>query len=73
MLSPNEILVACPLPLEPAFLQCGADSTPCSRSDLTFFRQSVAFDLRHQDLVIWTNGFFPFGKGGSGAEACAIL
>ena len=52
-------------------------SFACSRSDLPLFRQSAAFayldSFPPHNLVIWTVGSFPFGKGGSGVLANCSL
>ena len=60
--------------LESAF---SVESFSCSRSDLPLCRQGAA--LAHHDplpshnLVIWTYGSVPFGKGGSGVLANCSL
>ena len=52
-------------------------SSPCSRPDPPLSRQGVALvhldSLPPYDLVLWTDGFVPFGKGGSGAPANCSL
>ena len=75
----REALLACP-PCHPwnlsSFTVESTLPTPCSRSDLPLSRQGAALaDLNFppHDLVLWTDGSFPFGKGGSGVLAnCSI-
>ena len=74
----REALVACP-PCPPwnlpSFTVEFTLSTPCSRSDPPFSRQSAALahldSLPLHDQVLWTDGSvpFPFGKGDSGVVA----
>ena len=69
--SPREALVACPFfpPRNlPSFTVGSALPTPCSCSDPPLSRQGAAYleSLPPHYLVLWTDGFFPFGKGGSG-------
>ena len=72
----REALVACPL-FPPWYLpSLTVESTlsfPCSRSDPPHSRQGAALahldSLPPHDLVLWTDGSVPFGKGGSGVLA----
>ena len=76
----REALVACPpcppwnLPSFPVEFTL---STPCSRSDPPLSRQGAAFthlySLPPHDLVLWTDGSFPFGKSGFGVLANCSL
>ena len=76
----REALLACP-PFPPwnlsLFTVESTLFTPCSRSDLPHFRQGAALahldSLPPHDLVLWTDGSFPFGKGGSGVLADCSL
>ena len=69
----REALLACP-PFAPwnlpSFTVESTLTTPCSRSDSPLSRQGAALahldSLPPHDLVLWTDGSFPFGKGGSG-------
>ena len=76
----REALVACPLfpPWNrPSFTVESTLSTPCSRSDPPLTRQGAALahldSLPPHDLVFWTDGSVPFGKGGSGVLANCSL
>ena len=71
--SPREALLACPSFLSwnlPAFTVESILSSSCSRSDPPHSRQGAALahldSLSPHDLVLWTDGSFPFrfGKGG---------
>ena len=72
----REALLACP-PFPPwslpSFTVESTLSSPCSRSDPPFPRQGAALayldSLPPHDLVLWTDGSVPFGKGGSGVLA----
>ena len=74
-------LLACPLSLsslESTFFHCGVHPFfLCSRSNPPLSRQDAAFahldSLLPHDLVFWTDGSFPFGKGGSGLLANCSL
>ena len=76
--SATEALLACP-PFPPwnlpSFTVEPTLSSPCSRSDPPLTRQGAALahldSLLPHDLVLWTDGFFPFpfGKGGSDVPA----
>ena len=78
----REALLACP-PCPPwnlpSFTVESTFSTPCSRSDPSFFRQGASLahldSLPTHDLVLWTDGSvpFPFSKGGSGVLANCSL
>ena len=78
--SSREALVACP-PCSPwnlpSFTVESTLPTPCFRSDPPHFRQGAALahldSLPPHDLVLWTDGSFPFGKGGSGVLANCSL
>ena len=78
--SSREALVACP-PFPPwnllSFTVESTLSTPCSRSDPPHSRQGAALahldSLSPHDLVLWTDGSVPFGKGGSGVLANCSL
>ena len=68
--------LACPLfaPWNlPSFTMESTLSTPCSHSDPLLSRQGAALahldSLPPHDLVLWTEGCVPFGKGGSGVIA----
>ena len=76
----KEALLVCPPSPPwnlPSFTVESTLSSPCYRSDSLLFRQGVA--LVHLDtlpphrLVLWTNGFVPFGKGGSDVLANCSL
>ena len=76
----REALAACPLfpPWNlPSFTVESTLSTPCSRSDPPHSRQGAALahldSLPPHDLVLWTDGSIPFGKGGSGVLANCSL
>ena len=78
----REALVACPpiLPWNlPSFTVQSTLPTPCSRSDPPLSRQGAALahldSLPPHDLVLLTDGSFPFpfGKGGSGVLAICSL
>ena len=72
----REALLACP-PFPPwnlpSFTMESTLPTPCSRSDPLFPRQGAAIahldSLPPHDVVLWTDGSVPFGKGGSGVLA----
>ena len=76
----REALVACP-PCPPwnlpSFTVESTLSTQCSRSDPLLSRQSAALahldSLPPHDLVLWTDGSFPFDKGGSSVLANCSL
>ena len=76
----REAFLACP-PCPPwnlpSFTVESTLSTPCSRSDPPLSRQGAALahldSLPPHDLVLWTDGSFPFGKGGSGVLANCSL
>ena len=76
----REALLACP-PFPswnlPSFTVESTLSTPCSRSYPPLFRQGAALahldSLPSHDLVFWTDGSAPFGKGGSGVLANCSL
>ena len=76
----REALLACP-PFPPwnlpSFTVESTLSTSCSRSDLPLSRQGAALahldTLPPHDLVPWTDGSFPLGKGGSGVLANCSL
>ena len=78
--STREALLACPssppwnLPL---FTVESTLSSPCFCSDFFLSRQSAALvhldSLPPYDLVLWTDGSVPFGKGGSGVLANCFL
>ena len=76
----REALLACP-PCPPwnlpSFMVESTLSTPCSRSDSPLSRQGAALahldSLPPHDLVLWTDGSVPFGKGGSGVLANCSL
>ena len=72
----REAFLACPSfpPWNlPSFTVESTFSSPCSRSDPSLTRQGAALvhldSLPHRDLVLRTDGSFPFGKGGSGVLA----
>ena len=76
----REALLACPLfPLWnlPSFTVESTLSSSCSRSDPPLFHQGAALahldSLPPHDLVLWIDGSFPFGKGGSGVVAICSL
>ena len=77
---PREALLACP-PCPPWNLPSSTVestlSSPCSRSDPSHSRQGAALahldSLPPHDLVLWTDGSVPFGKGGSGVLANCSL
>ena len=61
----------------PSFTVESTLPTPCSRSDTPLSRQGAALahldSLTPHDLVLWTDGSVPFGKGGYGVLAnCSI-
>ena len=69
----REALLACPSSPPwnlPSFAVESILYTPCCRSDLLFFRQGAGLahldSLLPHDLVLWIDGFVPFGKGCSG-------
>ena len=76
----REALLACP-PFPPwnlpSFTVESTLSTPCSRSDPRHSHQGAALahldSLAPHDLTLWTDGSFPFGKGGSGVLANCSL
>ena len=78
--SSREALLACP-PFPPwnlpSFTVESTLSSPCSRFDPPLIRQGAALahldSLLPNDLVLWTDGSFPFGKGGSGVHANCSL
>ena len=61
----------------PSFTVESILSAPCSRSDPPLSRQGAALahlgSLPSHDLVLWTDGSFPFRKGGSGVLANCSL
>ena len=71
--APKEPLLACP-PFPPWNLPSltveSALFSSCSHSDPPLSRQDAAlahlYSLLPDDLVLWTDGSFPFGKGSSG-------
>ena len=72
----REALLACPLFPPWNLLSLTVESTlssPCSRSHPPLSRQGAALahldSLLPHDLVLWRDGSFPFGKGGSGVLA----
>ena len=72
--STRNAFLACPLSPSwnlHSFIVKSTLSSPCSRSDLR--RQGAALahldSLLPNDLVLWTDGSFPFGKDGSGVLA----
>ena len=76
----REALVACfPCPPWnlPSFTVESTLSTPCCCSDPLHSRQGAALahldSLPPHDLVLWTDGSFPFGKGGSSVLAKCSL
>ena len=76
----REALLACPIfpPWNmPPFTVESTLSTPCSRSDPPLSRQGAALahldSLPPHDLVLWTDGPFPFRKGGPGVLANCSL
>ena len=76
----REALAACPscLPWNlPSFTVESTLSSPCSHSDPPHSRQGAAVahldSLPPHDLVLWTDGSIPFGKGGSGVLANCSL
>ena len=76
----REALLACP-PFPPwnllSFMVESTLSTPCSCSDPPLSCQGAALaqldSLPPHDLILWTGGFVPFGKGGSGVLANCSL
>ena len=76
----REALLACP-PCPPwnlpSFTVDSTLSTSCSRSDPPLSLQGAALahldSLPPHDLVLWTDGSFPFGKGSSGVLANCSL
>ena len=76
----REALLACLQPPPWNLLSFTVESTlssPCSRPDTPLSRQGVALahldPLPPYDLVLWTDGSVPFGKGGSGTPADCSL
>ena len=73
----REALLACPPWNVPSFTVESTLSSPCSRSDppLSFVkvRLSPTLTLPPHDLVLWTDGSFSLGKGGSGVLANCSL
>ena len=61
----------------PSFTIESTLSSSCSRSDPPLSRQDAALalldSLPPHDLVLWTDGSVPFGKGGSGILANCSL
>ena len=75
--SHREALLACPPWNLPPFTVASILSSSCSRSDTPLSRQGAALahldSLLFHDLVLWTDGSVPFGKGGSGILANCSL
>ena len=76
----REAVLACPpfLPWNlPSFTVESTLSFSCSRSDPPHYRQDAALayldPLPPHDLILWTDGSFPFDKGGSGVLANCSL
>ena len=78
--SPRQVLFAWP-PSPPrslsSFIVVSTFSSPCSHSDSSLSSQDAALAHLHSlpphDLVIWTDGSFPFGKSSSGVLANSTL
>ena len=78
--SPRKALLACPPSPPwnlPSFTVESTLFSPCSRPDPPLSRQGATLahldSLLPCDLVLWTDGSVPFGKGGSGVLANCFL